>query len=47
MKELEAKGRIKYTRNGTPRRVYYLDEMKGTPLQCLWADLPPSQLTSH
>lgn len=41
MKELESRGRIKYTRNGTPRRVYYLDEMKGVPLQCLWADLPP------
>jgi DNA modification methylase len=41
MKTLEASGRIEYTRDGVPRRVYYLDEMQGAPLQCLWADIPP------
>jgi adenine-specific DNA-methyltransferase len=41
MGALEAAGRIEYTRNGVPRRIYYLDEMQGAPLQCLWADIPP------
>ncbi|PKN49562.1 MAG: site-specific DNA-methyltransferase, partial [Deltaproteobacteria bacterium HGW-Deltaproteobacteria-16] len=41
MKALEASGRVEYTRNGVPRRIYYLDEMQGAPLQCLWADIPP------
>lgn len=41
MRALEAAGRIEYTKNGVPRRIYYLDEMPGVPLQCLWTDLPP------
>jgi len=41
MKALEAERRIEYTQNGVPRRIYYLDEMPGVPLQCLWADIPP------
>ncbi|OQX08004.1 MAG: site-specific DNA-methyltransferase [Desulfobulbaceae bacterium A2] len=41
MQALEASGRVEYTSNGVPRRIYYLDEMQGTPLQCLWADIPP------
>ncbi|MGH8611993.1 MAG: DNA methyltransferase, partial [Gammaproteobacteria bacterium] len=41
MKALEAAGRIEYTSNEVPRRIYYLDEMPGVPLQSLWADIPP------
>lgn len=41
MKALEASGGIEYTKTGVPRRIYYLDEMHGAPLQCLWADIPP------
>jgi DNA modification methylase len=41
MKALEAAGRIEYTRNGVPRRIYYMDEMQGAPLQSLWSDIPP------
>ena len=41
MQALETAGRIEYTRNGVPRRIYYLDEMPGIPLQSLWFDIPP------
>jgi adenine-specific DNA-methyltransferase len=41
MEELERAGRIEYTASGRPRRIYYLDEMPGAPLQTLWADVPP------
>jgi len=41
MKRLEESGRVEYTKSGVPRRVYYLDEMPGVPLQCLWTDMPP------
>jgi len=41
MQELERIGRIQYTSKGVPRRKYYLDELPGTPLQSLWADIPP------
>ncbi len=41
MKKLDADGRIYYTRNGVASYVRYLDEMKGTPLQDVWTDIPP------
>ena len=40
MKAPQAAGRIEYTSNEVPRRIYYLDEMPGVPLQSLWADIP-------
>jgi len=39
MEELERKGLIEYTKQGMPRRRYYLDEQKGTPCQALWTDI--------
>lgn len=41
MEELERQGRIEYTKNGIPRRRYFLDELPGVPVQALWADIPP------
>ena len=41
MAELEAKGRIRYTRNGVAEYIRYLDEMPGTALQDVWADISP------
>jgi DNA modification methylase len=41
MRALEAEGRIEYTRNDIPRRIYYLDEMPGVPCQSLWYDIAP------
>jgi len=41
MEGLERAGRIEYTKSGRPRRIYYLDEMPGAPLQTLWTDIPP------
>jgi DNA modification methylase len=41
MNELDAKGRIKYTRTGTAEYIRYLDEMPGVPLQDVWSDISP------
>lgn len=41
MEELEQRDGIEYTRNGVPRRKYYLDELPGVPVQALWTDIPP------
>jgi DNA modification methylase len=34
-------GRLRYTKNGTPEYIRYLDEMPGMPLQDVWNDIPP------
>ena len=39
MQELEAAGKLVHSKNGMPRVKYFLDEQKGTPLQCLWSDV--------
>ena len=41
MERLHEEGRIRYTRNGVAEYIRYLDEMPGTPLQDVWADLSP------
>ena len=41
MENLEERGGIEYTKNGVPRRKYYLDELPGTPAQTLWMDVSP------
>jgi site-specific DNA-methyltransferase (adenine-specific) len=41
MRELEAQGRIRYTKSGGAEYIRYLDEMPGTPLQDVWDDIPP------
>ena len=41
MRELDAQGRIHYSKSGGARYVRYLDEMHGTPLQDVWDDIPP------
>ena len=39
--ELDAEGRIYYTRNGVPRYKRFLDEMEGRPVQSVWNDIQP------
>jgi DNA modification methylase len=39
--ELDAAGRIFWTRNNFPRYKRYLDEMPGMPLQSIWTDILP------
>ena len=41
MEQLDAEGRLHFTRNGGIRRKRYLDEMPGRPMQQLWADISP------
>lgn len=36
-----AAGRVRFTRNGMPEFIRYLDEMPGVPLQDVWDDIPP------
>lgn len=45
MERLEAVGRLRYSRNGVPRRVYYADEHQGVALQDIWTDI--ARLDSH
>ena len=37
MRQLEAEGRIAYTQSGMPRLIIYVDDLKGLPMQSLWA----------
>ena len=39
MKQLEADGRIEYTKSGKPYMKRYLDESRGVPLQDWWDDI--------
>ena len=39
MTQLDAEGRVYYTRNGIARRKRYLDEAKGQPPQDIWSDI--------
>jgi DNA modification methylase len=41
MTELDAAGRIFYTRSGFPRMKRYFDEAKGLPIQDVWTDIEP------
>ena len=41
MRQLDADNRLYFTRTGGIRIKRYLDEMKGLPLNDLWADIPP------
>ncbi|WP_439545805.1 DNA methyltransferase [Sandarakinorhabdus sp.] len=41
MQEHHDNGRLRYTRNGTPEYIRYLDEMPGMPLGDVWNDISP------
>ena len=41
MEQLDAEGRVFYTRNGIARRKRYLDESQGLRAQDLWTDIQP------
>ena len=41
LKQLDAQGRLHFTRSGGIRLKRYLDEAKGYPAQALWTDIPP------
>ena len=45
MERLESLGLLQYSKKGTVRRVYYLSDYKGTPLQDVWTDVP--RLDAH
>ena len=39
MKQLDAEGRIHYSRTGYPSRKTYLEDSRGVPVQDMWADI--------
>lgn len=41
MRQLDAEGKLHFTKKKGIRFKRYLDETQGVPLQCLWTDLPP------
>lgn len=41
MQAMHDAGLLVYSRTGTPSYKGYLDQMKGTPMQDIWADIPP------
>ena len=41
MLELHDRGRIHYTKSGSPEFIRYLEEMPGTSIQDVWDDIPP------
>ena len=41
MQQAHDDGILVYSKNGIPSYKNYLDEMKGTPMQDVWADVPP------
>ena len=41
MQQTHDKGLLVYSKNGIPSYKNYLDEMKGTPMQDVWSDIPP------
>jgi site-specific DNA-methyltransferase (adenine-specific) len=41
MAEMDRAGLLVYSKNGVPQYKGYLDSMKGTPTQDIWADIPP------
>ena len=41
MERLHGEGRIYYSKTGYPRRMLYLEESKGVPVQDVWTDIPP------
>ena len=49
MEQLDAEGRLHFTKNGGIRRKRYLDEQMGRPAQALWDDIDPinSQATER
>ena len=46
MQKAHEDGLLVYSKNGIPSYKNYLDEMRGTPMQDSWADLPPLMGTS-
>lgn len=41
MQKLDQEGKLHITKTGGIRVKKYLDELKGTPIQCLWDDIDP------
>jgi len=41
MKRMHEEGLLVYSKTGTPSYKGYLDEMRGTPMQDIWTDIPP------
>jgi len=47
MTEADKKGILIYSKNGVPSYINYLDDMKGTPMQDQWSDIPPLMGSSN
>jgi len=41
MHRMHEEGLLVYSKNGIPQYKGYLDQMKGTPMQDVWTDIPP------
>jgi hypothetical protein len=46
MQELEKAGLLYHTASGYPKKIAYLDESKGVPLNTIWSDLRPVNRTA-
>ena len=41
MRRMDEEGLLVYSKNGVPQYKGYLDNMRGTPMQDVWTDIPP------
>ncbi|MEK7144420.1 MAG: site-specific DNA-methyltransferase [Patescibacteria group bacterium] len=47
MKKLEDEGKLYHTKTGYPKKIVYLEESKGVPINTIWTDLRLVNRTSH
>ena len=47
LQKLHEEDRIHYNSSGRPYRKQYIDEYKGTPISCLWNDIPGTRGKEH
>lgn len=47
MEKLDKEGKLYHTKNGYPKKIVYLEESKGVPINTIWNDLRAPNRTSH
>ncbi len=47
MEKLDREGRLYHTKNGYPKKIVYLEESKGVPLNTIWTDIRGVNRTAH
>lgn len=47
MKKLDEEGRLYHTKSGYPKKIVYLEESKGVPVNTIWNELRAVNRTSH